>query len=162
MGERAVAVTYDVVTGQLLCAFQGHSESVIAVAFSPDGKRVLTGSDDNTAILWSATGGKLRDFRAGAFYSSVFAVAFTPDGKHVLAGSQDTEVKMWDAETGKLVRTFRGHTGIVCCLAFSPDGKVLLSGSTDKTAILRDAATGKKLRTLGPLPLRLRYPGRPR
>ena len=125
-------------------------EGVRAAAFNPDGKRVLMGSDDNTAILWTAAGAKLRDFRAGVFYSSVFSVAFTPDGKHVLTGSQDGNVKLWDIETGKEVRTFRGHTGIVCSLAFSPDGKVLLSGATDKTAILWDATTGKKLRTLGP------------
>jgi WD40 repeat protein len=125
-----------------------HLHSVNAVAFSPDGARVLSGSDDKTIKLWDvATGALLRTFAGHS--DRVTSVAFSPDGTHVLSGSWDG-TKLWDVATGALLRSFQGHTGAVTSVAFSPDGTRVLSGSAgnnDKTLKLWDAATGALLRT---------------
>ena len=67
-------------------------------------------------------------------------MAFSPDddGRWVASGGEDSTVKIWDSRTGELVRTFRGHTGLVSSLAFSPDGKRLYSGSRDTTVKVWD------------------------
>ncbi|HTU21745.1 MAG TPA: caspase family protein [Gemmataceae bacterium] len=124
----------------------GHTSVVASVAFSPDGKYVLTGSHDNTAILWDARNGqKLRTFQGHRHV--VRSVAFSPDGKQTLTGSDDHTAILWDARSGQKLRTFQGHTHPVESVAFSPDGKHVLTGSSDNTAILWEARTGERLRT---------------
>ena len=123
-----------------------HSRAVLAVAFSHDGTRVLSGSGDNTAKLWDAdTGQFLRTFAGHS--GTVRSVAFSPDGSRVLSGSQDRTLRLWDTATGRLLRTFEGHSGEVWSVAFSPDGTRVLSGSHDKTLRLWNAGTGQPLRT---------------
>jgi WD40 repeat protein len=125
----------------------GHQGSVSAVAFSPDGKTVLSGSYDNTLKLWDTTSGKLLNTLRG-HQDSVSAVAFSPDGKTVLSGSWDKTLKLWDTNSGKLLHTLSGHQGYVSAVAFSPDGKTVLSGSGDKMLKLWDTTSGKLLHTL--------------
>ena len=70
----------------------------------------------------------------------VYAVAFSPndDSPWIASGGEDSNVNVWDSRTGKLVRSFRGHTGLVSSLAFSPDGRRLYSGSRDTTVKVWD------------------------
>ena len=138
-----------------LVAQVGHATWVNAVAFSPDGKLVLTGSRDRTARLWDVqTGRELRVFTGHA--AAILSVAFSPDGKQVLTASgpiraaagvkYDSTARLWDAQTGKELRVFTGHSHAVHSVAMSPDGKHVLTGSADKTARLWDALTGKEIR----------------
>jgi len=121
------------------------NSSVMSVAVSHDGARVLTGSLDWTARLWdAATGEEIRAFKGHAGF--VFSVAFRPDGARVLTGSADGTARLWDAATGKELRAFKGHEGSVFSVVFSPDGAHVLTGSWDKTARLWDAATGEEIR----------------
>ena len=120
-----------------------HESHVEVVAFSPDGKTVLTGSDDGTARLWdAATGAPLG--AAMTHQYSVDSMAFSPDGKTVLTGSGDT-ARLWDAATGAPLGAAMTHQGSVKTMAFSPDGEAVLTGSDDGTARLWDAATGAPL-----------------
>ena len=122
--------------------FQGHTAPVRAVAFLPDGTRVLTGSEDNTARLWDPATGKVLATLDGE------GVAFSPDGKRVLTRSSDGSARLWDVATGKAVATLAGHTDRITAVAFSRDGTHVLTGSKDNTARLWDAATGKVMATL--------------
>jgi WD40 repeat protein len=91
------------------------------VAFSPDGRRVLTGSWDETAILWDAERGeKLRTFQGHT--EPVWSVAFSPDGRSVLTGSWDGTTRLWDAESGQEVCQFISLDAGAEWLVVSPGG----------------------------------------
>jgi len=125
----------------------GHEDKVTSVAFSPDGKTVLSGSDDNTLKLWEvATGREIRTLTGHG--NDVNSVAFSPDGKTVLSGSIDKTLKLWEVATGREIRTLTGHEDKVTSVAFSPDGKKVLSGSWDRTLKLWEVASGQLLATL--------------
>ena len=133
-------------TSSMVRKFQGHSGQVLGVALSGDGKRVLTGSADKTAILWdAASGSKLQTFQGHA--DNIQSVALSGDGKHVLTGSTDKTAILWDAASGSKLQTFQGHTLGVKTVALTGDGKLVLTGSWDGTAILWEAASGKRLQT---------------
>ena len=130
----------------------GHTQEIWAVAFSPSGKQMLTGSEDKTARLWDAGSKK----EIGGFVGhtgKVRGVAFSPDGTQVLTGSVDKTARLWETTSGKEIRVF-AHGGPIMAVAFSPDGKQVLTATAEKaggaypvaTAWLWDAATGTKIR----------------
>jgi WD40 repeat protein len=124
---------------------KGHTSDLWGVDFSPDGKYVVTSSNDKTVRLWDlATGETIRIFSGHT--AEVWDVVFSPDGKYLLTGSADQTARLWDAMNGETVQVFSGHIGSVDAVAFSPDGKyVVTTGSTDKTARLWNIASGKTM-----------------
>ncbi len=125
----------------------GHAGPVWGVAFSPDGQRLASGSNDQTVKIWdSATGEELFALKGHA--GEVWGVAFSPDGQRLASGSNDQTVKIWDSATGKELFDLKGHAGFVRCVAFSPDGQRLASGSWDRTVKIWDSATGRELLAL--------------
>ena len=107
--------------------------AIFCVAFSPDGKRIVTGSHDHTAKVWEVqTGRVILTLRGHS--SAINSVAYSPDGKHIVTSSEDDTVKLWNARTGQEILTFKGHTHRVRSVAFSPDGKHIVTGSWDNTA----------------------------
>ena len=124
----------------------GHTGSVEAVAFSPDGRFIVSGSRDETLKVWdAASGALLRTFEGHV--GPVSSVAFSPDGRFIVSGSMDHTLKLWDASTVALLKTFNGHNGLVFSVAFSPDGRFIVSGSDDHTLKLWDAASGALLKS---------------
>ncbi|KAI5117934.1 hypothetical protein M0805_009442 [Coniferiporia weirii] len=116
---------------------------VLCAAYSPDGRHIVTGSDDCTLQVWDAQtgiaiGGPLRghsDF--------VQSVVYSPDGRHVVSGSDDYTLCIWDAHTGDLIRQpLVGHLDCINAVAISPDGKFVVSGSDDSTLRIWDMHTG--------------------
>ncbi len=150
---------------RLLRQMKGHTGAVNAVAFSADGKRILSGSGwpwgDRTLRLWDvASGAVIRRFQPATddpgsgthgpreVPGEVRGVAFTPDGRQSLSGATGGIVQLWDVETGKEIRRFSGHTGTIYDLAISSDGRRALTASRDMTARLWDIASGRELRVL--------------
>ena len=125
----------------------GHAGVVNSVAFSPDGKRLVTGSHDKTAKVWDAQTGK-EIFTCKGHTSAVLSVSISPDGRRIATGSEDKTARLWDAQTGKALLTLNGHAGVVKSVTFSPDSKRLVTGSWDHTAKVWNAITGQELFTL--------------
>lgn len=115
-----------------------------AAAFSPDGKRIVSGDTGNRIKLWdTGTGNALKGFAAHA--DKITAVAFSPNGRFIVSGSKDKTVRLWDSETGRELRVFRNFRYHVNAVAFYPDGKQVLAGSGDNTARLFDVESGRQL-----------------
>ncbi|CCA69054.2 hypothetical protein PIIN_02913, partial [Serendipita indica DSM 11827] len=95
-------------------SLRGHSDSVWAVAFSPDGSRIVSGSSDQTIRLWDAKTGEPVGEPLRGHSNSVLAVAFSPDGSRIVSGSHDDTIRLWDAKTGEPVgEPLRGHSNSV-------------------------------------------------
>ncbi len=128
----------------LLYTYQGHSSGVTAVAWSPDGRRIASGSKDHTVQVWDATdGGHVYTYRGHS--DQVYAVAWSPDGRRIASGGSfpdDQTVLVWDAADGGHAFTYHGYSNTVTAVAWSPDGKRIASGSLDQTVLVWDAVDG--------------------
>jgi WD40 repeat protein/class 3 adenylate cyclase/tRNA A-37 threonylcarbamoyl transferase component Bud32 len=148
------AKVWDASNGKLQLTLSGHASSIKAVTFSPDGKRILTGSWDNTAKLWDATSGQeLLTFKRGNAWP-ILSVAFSPDGQRIATGSYDQTVTLWDVASGKQLLTLKGHSSSINSLAFSPNGQQIATAggdwmsSADHTAKVWDAGSDRQVLTL--------------
>jgi WD40 repeat protein len=121
----------------------GHEGWVSCIAFSPDGRRIASGSRDCTIRLWDAETGAVVGEPLRGHGSGTTCLAFSPDSRRIASGSGDNTIRIWDGVTGVAVgEPLRGHTDWVRCLAFSPDGHLIASGSRDNTIRLWDGGTG--------------------
>ncbi|WNG15045.1 TIR domain-containing protein [Cystobacter fuscus] len=130
-----------------LSVILGHSAPVTACAWSPDGQRILSGSEDASLKVWDAASGSCLLTLSG-HSDSVTACAWSPDSQRILSGSSDASLKVWDAASGSCLLTLSGHSAPVNACAWSPDGQRILSGSEDDSLKVWDAASGSCLLTL--------------
>jgi len=131
---------------QIIHTLEGHGKAVSCVAFSQDGRYIVSGSFDNTLKLWSVESGQLVHTFEG-HGKGVLSVAFSPSGGSVVSGSDDNTLMLWNVETGRLMRTFEGHSQGVLSVAFSPRGDYIASSSGDGTLKLWSAETEQLVRT---------------
>jgi WD40 repeat protein len=113
----------------------GHTRAVAAVAFSPDGRFLISGSRDGTVRIWNVEQRQCMD-TFSPHPELVTGLAISPDGRLLATGGSDHVIRLWEFPTRRLRTTFVGHRRVVWSLAFSPDGDTLASGSGDRTVRL--------------------------
>ncbi len=126
--------------------------AVASARFSPDGRRVVTSSWDNTARIWNIAGSRA-EVKLVGHAGYVNDAVFSPgDGRYVATAGRDNQAILWDAGTGKLIARFSGadgHRGAVTSVAFDATARRLVTASQDYTAKIWDVQTRKVLVTLG-------------
>lgn len=145
---------WDVETGRELARFE-QAATIHGLAFSPDGRHILSGGRDGLLRLWEVpmsapAAAPSPSSLVCEIESRVWALAFAPDGRTLAMGSGDGVVRLWERWEGRWREgaALKGHDADVRSLAFSPDGTALASGSFDATARLWDPATGRRLALL--------------
>lgn len=119
----------------------GHTDSVVQVGFSNDGKYAATGSYDGTVRIWDPESGSLVHTLEGPS-KEIEWILWHPKGHAILAGSADTMAWMWWAPTGKLMQIFAGHAQSVTCGCWGLGGKIVCTGSEDRGVIAWDPRAG--------------------
>jgi len=178
---KTIAVSYDssvffldVESDQQVRRAVGHRSTIRAVAISPNGRHLMTGTGYLSFVKWGPRSHVAVDCRVQLwdmttsrvigpftlFEGPVLSVAFSTDGKFALSGSGnerlnpgsdvpvDCAVRLWDVEKVSVIRLFEGHRNSVESVAFSPDGKFVVSGSRDKSIRVWELSTGKELRQI--------------
>ena len=111
-----------------------------SVAYSPDGRHIISGSDNRTIRIWDAETGAAIGSPLEGHAGSVQSVAYSPNGCHIISGTSNCAIRIWDAETGDAVSNpLEGHAGSVVSVVYSPDGQHIVSGSYDGTTRVWDS-----------------------
>ena len=122
---------YDFASGELKALLKGHTNVVYGLAFSPDGKTLISGGVDHDAILWDVETKTLLH-RLEGHRDDIYAVGFTPDGARAVTGSYDTTLRLWSVADGALIKEMTGHGDKVRSLAVSPRNGAIASGDSER------------------------------
>jgi WD40 repeat protein len=145
---RAAALIKAIDAKRMVLCYDLHSEMVLGLEFTPDGRQIISASRDGTVRLFESASGRLVHCFA---HPSAFSVAISPDGKKAISGGYgpNQDLRLWNLETGRELQRFTAYQGSVYGLAFSPDGKqVILGACDDKTVRLLDLDSGEEKRRL--------------
>jgi WD40 repeat protein len=132
---------WDAAIGNAIAVLRGHKRSVLSAAFSPDGSRIVTVSEDKTARVWDAATGRAIAVLSG-HKDEVWSAAFSPDGSRIVTASWNGTARVWDAATGKEIAVLIGPQDRLESAAFSPNGLQIVTVPLDGTARIWCAATG--------------------
>ena len=140
---------FDVATGGEVTDFEmkkhfREAQYIWSVAYSPDGKYVLSGGTDKMVLWDTSLGNSIRTVKVNGV---IRAVSFSPDGEYALSGGTDNTVRLWNAKNLTQIKKFVGHEGI-WSVAFSPDGKYVLSGGIDGNIKIWELASGSQWKIL--------------
>lgn len=124
----------------------GHYGTILCLDISPDGKLLLTGSQDQTIRLWEmSTGRELRTFHGHE--KGVRTIQFHPDGHRFVSVAYDKKAILWDVTSGQMIREWKDSADVIRSAVFSPDGKRLLTGGHRNNAMMWDLESGERLKT---------------
>lgn len=133
-------ILWDANSYKVIKKMVGHSDTVNAAAFSPDGKTLYTGDKAKRVFVWDVgTGTKKDSFKA---YNDISDISVSPNGEMIAVAADDETLGVYSPQ-GKVVKKLKGHKGDVLTVRFSPDGKKIVSGGKDNTVIIWDIATEK-------------------
>ena len=158
----AAILLWDATTGEYQSSLNEHDEALSnsrpyghggGIAFSSDGKTLVSGSLDGTVRLWKMKTAKGKDtgsLRAtlNGHTAGVLCVDLSPDGRTIASGSVDKTVRLWDVRTQKVIAILEGHTAKILTVAFNPDGSTLATGCRAGAIHLWDPTTGKHTASL--------------
>src|SRR5262249_36565157 len=148
--DRTVRV-WDAESGRFLFALQGHTDAVVAVAISPDGKYLATASPDRSARLWDARSGqKLQQIQAPALAAGVEGVAFSRGGQRLISGPHQEAIRVREVDTARDVRQVVAPKSSLVALAASPDRGDFAAVSKDGVVCVWNEATSERLFLLPP------------
>lgn len=139
-GENNVIRFFDIHSGNEK-TLNAHSSWVDDLSYSPDGKSILSISDDNQIFLWDVNTHKKKIFD-GPTEGYPTSVDFNPDGRIIASGGMDNKVHLWHGPTGEYITAFSGHTWYIVSVVFSPDGKSIASAAEDGTIRFWDVESG--------------------
>jgi ribosome assembly protein 4 len=125
-------------------AYRAAVEKYAAFKGSEEPERLVSGSDDNTLLVWHPTLDKRPIKRLTGHQQAINHIAFSPDSRFFASASFDKKIKVWNGRTGDFVNTLTGHVGAVYQVTWSSDGRYLVSASKDSTAKLWEMPGGKR------------------
>ena len=134
-------IQWDVETGEIIRRLEGHENGVVNLAISPDGRRLVSASWDETIGVWDLASGELLQ-RFSDLPSNT--IALSPDGQQVFSSDDGSDHVLWDLETGTIIRTFGEPSPDGAAVAFSPDGEIV-AGTIPSGIALWDVETGEEL-----------------
>src|SRR5579884_2470761 len=131
-----------------ILTFEGHSDYIFSLAFSPDGTYLASASRDKTVRIWRVSTGETIDIYT-RHSGYLLSVAWSPDGRYLASGDTDGVVHVWEAFPSRTILTYGGHTRFVRSVSWSPDGRYLASSGDfgDSTAQVWEAMTGQHVYT---------------
>ncbi|KAG8786363.1 hypothetical protein FRC12_016675 [Ceratobasidium sp. 428] len=126
---------------------EGHHDKITALAYSPDGAYIVSGSDDYTLRIWDARTGRMVGQPLDSGHTEcISSASFSPDGTRVVSGSFDATIRIWDVDARRMLGTpLLGHTSLITSVAYSPDGANIVSASWDGTVRIWDAHNGQMI-----------------
>ncbi|KAG1866046.1 WD40-repeat-containing domain protein [Suillus subluteus] len=142
----------DVNTGKLVVTLRGQTSFVQCLAWTVDGKTLVSGSDDGSITTWSTTSWR-EILVLDAHMTNVSAIAISPNGRILASASSDRTARLWNFENGQPIGSPLKHANIVACVSFSADGKSLATGCYDHNAYTWDVSALIRETGLGDLSL---------
>jgi WD40 repeat protein len=139
-------VVREIPSNAVAFTLEGHTSDVNAVAWSHDGKSILSVALDSTARIWDVATHASAVLRGHD--GAIPSLRWSPDDTRVMTGSFDETAKIWDAHSGALLANLTGHAGPVNAVAFSRDGRLVATGGRDKTIRVWSSQGGPALATL--------------
>ena len=144
-GDKTIRI-WDLESRNEIARLEAHTDWIGPLAFTPDGKRLVSCSYDGTVKVWDVTSGQVIRTLTG-HRGRISSLALSPAGQLVASGGADQTVRIWDVDSGEALHIFSGHGNYVDCLTFASDERRLISGGYDQTLRVWDVTSGRPLHT---------------
>jgi WD40 repeat protein len=136
-GKEEYLKIWDAKTGKPLANLKGHTSQVNCLAWTADGKTLISGSSDSSIRTWNTTTWHQIAVCAG-HTDDVYGVAISPNGRILASASEDSTARLWNLENGQPIGSPLQHGDSLFCVSFSMDGKLLATGCEDGNAYTWD------------------------